>query len=121
MRGAIRNFIEVTTPYKVRDTVDDGVSAVRNATEYGCDLILLHLRMPLQDSLVTVSLLRSKLPHVKIVGFSTSSVDLGNRVSPEAGFDAVLTKQDGLSKLVATLKALIARTAKRFRGRVKAL
>jgi len=107
VRGAIREFIEATTPYKVCDAVDDGVSAIHKAMEARCDLILLNLSMPLQGSLVTVSLLRSKLPHVKIVGFSASSVDLGNQVSPETGFDAVLTRQDGLSELVATLKALM--------------
>jgi len=83
------------------------VSAIHKATEARCDLVLLNLGMPLQDSLVTVSLLRSQLPHVKIVGFSASSVDLGGRVSRETGFDAVLTNQDGLSELVATLKALV--------------
>ena len=103
----MREFIEATTPYKVCEAVDDGVSAIHRATENQCDLILLNLSMPLQDSLVTVSLLRSKLPHIKIVGFSASSADLGNRVSAETGFDAVLTKEDGLSELVATLKALM--------------
>jgi DNA-binding NarL/FixJ family response regulator len=107
VRGAVRHFIEATTPYKVCDTVDDGVSAIHKAMEARCNLILLNLSMPLQDSLVTVSLLRSKLPHVKVVGFSASSADLGNRVSPATGFDAVLTNQDGLSKLVATLNALM--------------
>jgi DNA-binding NarL/FixJ family response regulator len=107
VRGVIRRFIEATTPYKVCDAVDDGVSAVHKAMEARCDLILLNLSMPLQDSLVTASLLRRQLPHVKIVGFSASSVDLGNRVSPGTRFDAVLTHQDGLSKLVATLKALM--------------
>ena len=75
--------------------------------EARCDLILIHLGMPLQDSLVTVSLLRSKLPHVKIVGVSTLYDDLENLVSPRIGLDAVLTNQDGLSKLVETLKALM--------------
>ena len=107
MRGALQRFIEATTPYKVCDTVDDGVSAIHKAMEARCDLILLHLTTPLQDRLVTVSLLRSKLPHVKIVGVSTLSVDLGNWVSPGIGLDAVLTAQDGLSKLVETLKALM--------------
>jgi len=107
VRGAVRHFIEATTPYKVCDTVGDGVSAIHKATEARCDLVLLNLGMPLQDSLVTVSLLRSQLSHVKIVGFSASSVDLGGRVSRETGFDAVLTNQDGLSELVATLKALM--------------
>ena len=107
MRGAVRLFIEATTPYKVCDAVDNDVSVIHKATENHCDLILIHLTTPLQDSLVTVSLLRSKLPHVKIVGFSTLSGDLGNLVSPTIGFDAVLRWEDGLSKLVEALKALL--------------
>ena len=31
VRGAIREFIEATTPYKVCDAVDDGVSAIHKA------------------------------------------------------------------------------------------
>jgi DNA-binding NarL/FixJ family response regulator len=109
VRGAIRHFIETTTPYKVCDVVDDGVSAIHKAVEAGCDLVLLNLDMPL---LVTAALLRSTLPHVKIVGFNASVVDLGNQASPPATgfdvvFDAVLTKQDELSKLAETLKALM--------------
>ena len=107
MRGAIRKFVELTTSYKVCDAVDNDASAIHKAMENHCDLILLHLTTPLQDSLVTVSVLRDKLPHVKIVGFSTSSVDIGDLVSPTIGFDAVLNWQDGLAKLVETLKALM--------------
>lgn len=105
MRGAIRDFIEATTPYKVCDAVEDGVSAIQKASESRCDLILLHLRAPLSDSVETVSLLRQRLPHVKVVGYS--SVEQENRVSPATGFDAVIAKQDGLSKLVETLKGLM--------------
>ena len=105
MRGAIRDFIEATTSYKVCEAVDDGVFAIHKAMEAHCDLILLNLSMPLQDSLVTVSLLRSKLPHVKVLGFSASSAELGNQ--PQTGFDAVLTKQDGLSELVTALETLM--------------
>jgi DNA-binding NarL/FixJ family response regulator len=107
VRGALQRFIEATTPYKVCDAVDNDVSVIHKATENHCDVILLHIGMTLRDSLVTVSLLRSKLPHVKIVGFSTLSGDLGNLVSPTIGFDVILTWQDGLSKLVETLKALM--------------
>jgi hypothetical protein len=41
-----------------------------------------------------------------IVGFSTLSIDLGNRVSPGIGLDAVLEARR-LSKLVQTLKMLM--------------
>ena len=107
MRGAIRDFIEVTTSYKVCDAVDNDVSAIHKASENRCNLILLHLTTPLQDSLVTASVLRDKLPQVKIVGFTSLSDDLGNLVSPTIGFDAILSSQQGLSKLVETLKALM--------------
>lgn len=102
----MRQFIEATTSYEVCDGVDSDAFAIHKAQENDCDLILLHLTMPLQDSLVRASVLRDKLPNVKIVGFSTS-VDLGNPVCPTSGFDAVLTRQQGLSKLVETLKALL--------------
>ena len=107
MRGALQRFTEATTPYKVCDAVDNDSSAIHKAKENHCDLILLHLTTPLQDSLVTVSVLRDKLPHVKIVGLSILSVDMGDLVSPTIGFDAVLTWEDGLSKLVDILKALM--------------
>lgn len=107
MRGAIRQFIEATTSYKVCDAVDSDASAIHKAKANHCDLILFHLAMPLQDRLVTASVLRSKLPHLKIVGFSTLVDDLGNLLQPAMGFDAVLTRQEGLSKLVETLKALL--------------
>lgn len=108
MRGAIRNFIEATTPYRVCDGADNVVSVIhQKATESCCDLILLHLRMPIRDSVETASLLRRKLPCVKIVGFSTLAGTLGNLLSGATGFDAMLDKQDGLSKLVETLKVLM--------------
>ena len=107
MRGAIRDFIEATTPYKVCDAVGDVMSAIQKAVGCHCDLILLHLRAPISDNVETASLLRNKLPDVKIVGFSTLSDDLGNLAYPTIGFDAVLTRQHGLSKLVEILKVLM--------------
>ena len=104
VRGAIRDFIEATTAYKVCDAVE-GTSAIQKAAESRCDLILLHLRVPVAESVEMASLLRSKLLRIKVVGFS--SVDLEKQVTPAAGFDAVISKQDGLSKLVETLKALM--------------
>lgn len=101
----MREFIEITTTYRVCDGLGNDASAIHKAKQNHCDLILLHLTTALPD--VTVLVLRSKLPHVKIVGLSTLPVDLADLVSPTIGFDAVLTRQDGLTKLVDTLKALM--------------
>lgn len=81
------------------------MSAIQKATESCCDLILLHVRGPISDSMATASLLRRRLPHIKVVGFSP--IELENPVSAADGFDAVIAKQDGLSKLVETLKRLM--------------
>lgn len=104
VRGAIRDFIQATTPYKVCDAVEDCNSAIQTAAESRCDLILLYLHASIADGVETMSLLRSKLPHIKVVGFS--SVDSENREPPATAFDAVISKQDGLSKLVETLWTL---------------
>ena len=49
VRGAIREFIEVTTPYKACDVADNDVSAIHKAMALRCDLVLLHLTAPLQQ------------------------------------------------------------------------
>ena len=43
VRGPMRDFIEATTPYKVCDAVDNGVSVIHKARESRCDLVLLNL------------------------------------------------------------------------------
>ncbi len=111
--GAIRNFIKATTPYRVCEGADTPVSAIQKATERGCDLILLDLRMPNLDGAETVSLLRGKLPGAKIVGFTMSAEDLEKQPSTAPSLDAILGKEDGLSKLVDTLKALLPYSAQR--------
>src|SRR5712672_344662 len=47
LRGAIRNYIEGTTPHRVCAEARNGVAAIEKATELHCDLIVLDLLMPL--------------------------------------------------------------------------
>jgi DNA-binding NarL/FixJ family response regulator len=107
VRGAIRSFIEATTPYRVCDEAADRSSAVQKAKEFCCELVLIHLKVPIVDHADTASTLRVEQPEMKIVGFTMFDGDLKNQASASAGFDVVLRKEDGLSKLLATLKALM--------------
>jgi DNA-binding NarL/FixJ family response regulator len=107
VRDAIRSFLEVHTPYRLCGEANDSIVAVEKARESNCDLILLNLSMPKPTDGEAALALRSVLPRVKIVGFSTAGEELGAQTLAEAGFDVVLSKRDGLEKLTATVMALL--------------
>jgi len=108
VRGAIRNFFETRTSYRC-DEADDGLSAVRTAEENHCELVILDLAMSNLNGVEAASILRCRLPHVKIVGFSALAGDAHFRDELVATkkFDAVLSKLDGLHRLVEVVKVLL--------------
>ena len=109
MRDAIRFFIEVRTPYRVCAGVGDGVAAIEKAKESRCDLILLDLNTPKRAARETALSLRGILPHAKIIGFTMVGEDFGGQTV--TGFDVVLSQHEGLAKLAATMRNLLAASA----------
>ena len=108
MRGAIRTFLETRTPY-LCDEADDGSSAIQIAEENHCELVVLDLVMPNLNGVEAASILRRRLPQVKIVGFSALVRDAETRdeLLATKNFDAVLSKLDGLDRLAEAVKALL--------------
>ena len=108
MRGAIRHFLETRTPYRC-DEAGDGFSAIQKAEANLCELVLLDIAMPDLNGVETASILRCRLPEVKIVAFSAfvQDADLRRELLATKEFDAVLSKFDGLDKLVETIQALL--------------
>ena len=108
MRGAIRNFFETGTSYRC-DEANDGLSAIRTAEENHCELVVLDLAMPNLNGVEAASILRSRLPQVKIVGFSALLGDaaLKDELLATKKFDAVLSKLDGLDRLAEVVQALL--------------
>jgi DNA-binding NarL/FixJ family response regulator len=107
VRGAIRQFVEATTSIRVCAEVGNGAEAVQKAKDSRCDLVLLDIGMPHQKGVETAAALRRALPHLKLVGFSLAASELGEELVSSRTFDAVLSKLDGLTKLVETLKSLV--------------
>jgi DNA-binding NarL/FixJ family response regulator len=107
VRGAIRQFVEDTTRFRVCDEASDGLAAIQKAKDFCCELVLLHIGMPQKSGVEIASELRLALPDIKIVGFSTLAKELGEELVASKAFDAVLSKSDGLTKLVETLKSLM--------------
>jgi len=108
VRGAIRQFFETRTSYRVCDEADDGLSAIQKAEDSRCDLILLDLSMPNLSGEEAATILRRTLPET-IVGFSAlkGGADLADELIASGKFDAVLSKLDGLEKLAEAVKALL--------------
>ena len=108
MRGAIQHFLETRTSYNL-DSAGDGRTAIRIADEGHCDLVLLDVVMPEMNGIETASILRERMPRLKIVGFSmlASDADMRAELLATKQFDAVLSKTDGLDELLKALRALL--------------
>jgi CheY-like chemotaxis protein len=65
--------------------------------------------MPNMNGVETASILRRTLPRVKIVGFSALAGDgeFVNELLATKDFDAVLSKFDGIEKLLEIVRALV--------------
>jgi len=108
VRGAIRNFFETSTPFRC-DEADDGSSAIQTAEANHCELVVLDLGMPNMNGVEAASILRRRLPHVKIVGFSAlvRDAEFTDELLATKNFDVVLSKLDGLQRLAEAVKALL--------------
>jgi len=108
VRGAIRNFFETKTRYGC-DEANDGLSGIRTAEENHCELVLLDLNMPNLNGIETAAMLRRKLPQVKIVAFSAlvRDADFKEQLLATRRFDAVLSKFDGLERMVDVVRTLL--------------
>jgi len=110
VRGAIRQFVEDTTGIRVCGELENGLEAVQKAKDSCCALVLLDIGAPHLNGVETAAALRLALPHVKLVGFSLAASTFGEELVMSKRFDAVLSKFDGLTKLVETLKSMVSAT-----------
>ena len=91
------------------DEAGDGLSAIKTAEENHCELVVLDLAMPNLSGVEAASILRSRLPQVKIVGFSAlvRDTEFRDKLLATKNFDAVLSKLDGLDRLMEAVKTLL--------------
>ena len=106
VRGAIRKSVETSTHFKVCEA-ENGLEAVQKAKDDCCDLVLLDIAMPHLNGIEAAKTLRASLPYVKLVAFSMLANNLREELLAANAFDAILSKLDGLAKLVETLNCLL--------------
>jgi CheY-like chemotaxis protein len=83
----------------------NGREAIESAEQTRPDLIILDIHMPEIDGITAAHRLKKSMPEVPIVLFTIH--DLGQDSAKKIGVDAVVSKEQGLSKLSEEVQSLL--------------
>ena len=108
VRTVIRAFLEGQTNFAVCGEAADGVDAIEKAKALKPDLIVLDLAMPGMNGVEAAAILKTMMPNVPIVLFTMYSEVLGQSLTSAVGVNLVLSKPDGMGKLVESVQNLLA-------------
>ncbi len=106
MRAVIRLFIERQPDVEVCAVTSNGVETIAVATELQPDLLILDVLMPGLNGIEVASVIKKRLPQAKTVLFTLYD-DAIRTLAPMMGANAVLTKVDGISGLLLTIRRLL--------------
>ena len=106
-RKAIRVYLNQRN-FEVCGEAIDGVDALEKATELEPALILLDLRMPRMNGVEAASVLRGRMPKLRIVLLTLYDEVLScQSIMSAVGFDAIISKPDGFSRLAECVRGLL--------------
>jgi DNA-binding NarL/FixJ family response regulator len=108
VRHAVRTFLEFQSQLEVCGEATNGVEALERAVALRPDLILLDLSMPIMNGVEVASLLRARMPNIPVVVYTMFDDVLGKPLAASLGIAAIVSKSDGLTKLLARVEALLA-------------
>jgi DNA-binding NarL/FixJ family response regulator len=107
IRRLIRTLLQWQTGCEICGEAVDGVDAIEKAKKLKPDLILLDLSMPRMNGAEAASILKAQMPEVPIILFTMYSEWLGDTLASALGVDVVLSKPDGMGKLVESVEGLL--------------
>ena len=107
VRYVIRSFLKDVPDVEVCGEAANGLDAVEKAKKLEPDLVLLDLSMPMMNGAEVASVLKKNMPHMPIILFTMYSENVGKSLKSALGIDAVLSKPDGMTQLVATVKSTL--------------
>jgi DNA-binding NarL/FixJ family response regulator len=107
VRGVIRTFLKDEKDIEVCGEAVDGLDAVQKAQSLKPDLILLDLAMPEMNGAEVASVLKRKMPGIRIILFTMYSENVGQSLTSAVGLDMVLSKPDGMMRMVESIKSLL--------------
>src|SRR6202048_5229755 len=108
VRDVIRSFLRDHQEIEICGEAVDGLDTIQKAQRLKPDLILLDLVMPEINGAVVASILKQKMPNVRIILFTMYTEKIGKFLSSAIGVDAVLSKPDGIAHMVESINSLFA-------------
>jgi DNA-binding NarL/FixJ family response regulator len=108
VRDVLRMFLEKVEEIEICGEAVDGLDAVEKAVQLVPDLVLLDLAMPQMNGAEVASILKKKMPKMRIILFTMYNENVGKSLTSAVGVDVVLSKPDGLSQVLMSVKSLLA-------------
>jgi DNA-binding NarL/FixJ family response regulator len=106
VRDVIRTFLHDAPEIQICGEALDGPETLEMARQLTPDLVLLDLSMPTINGADVALQLKQTMPDVRIIMFTMYSEQLGKSLMSSIGADAVLSKPDGMSHLIASINAV---------------
>lgn len=103
VRMVVRTFLQDVPDIEICGEAVDGKEAVDKASELKADLVLLDLSMPTLNGAEVTTILKKKMPEVRIILFTMYTDKVGEPLLTALGADAVLSKPNGMAHLVESI------------------
>jgi len=111
IRSALRRLLESRPDYLVCGEAEHGREAIEKLRECSPDAVILDISMPVMNGLETAKVLRSMLPHVRILMFTSFVHPKLSETALAAGADEVLAKSSSPNAVLTALVKLFGRAA----------
>jgi DNA-binding NarL/FixJ family response regulator len=106
VRYLIRFLLE-QQGYEICGEAEDGLQAIDSAKQLNPDLILLDVSMPKLGGPQAAPILKRLLPKTRIILFTLFVDSLGKELAEALGVDLVLSKTDGMAKLLHSVQTVM--------------
>jgi len=116
VRRAIRVFLELHR-FEICGEAVNGAEALEKAAALRPDLITLDLSMPLMNGIEAASQLKNKVPNIPVVIYTMLEDVLGKSLANTLGVKGIVSKADGLTKLLGNIEAILEDTSTRSDNR----
>jgi DNA-binding NarL/FixJ family response regulator len=107
VRQVVRAVLEARTSYEVCGEASNGAEAIAKALELKPDLLLLDVAMPMLNGVEVASVLATSMPNLPVILYTMYNELLGLSLATAVGAKAVISKADGISKLVECVQSLL--------------
>jgi len=107
VRQVVRAIFEARTAYEICGEAGNGLEAVEKTLELKPDLVLLDVAMPMLNGVEVASVLARHMPKLPIVLYTMYNELLGLSLASAVGATAVVSKAEGMSKLLECVQNLL--------------